>query len=851
LEAQNDIPLSKEVVQPREAGRLKRLRKGCAAAKESVTELCLPKDLEEDNEAEVPVDSKYLEDCANLSVNGNTTKDVCAARPVSGAAKCASDRETIPNKKRHKTDSVENDGVELSAEFCSEGDIAPRETGGGLKGQERGREDEAEDPLPDKENTPGEEQVLKPRGPPSGRGSGMAEAVGGAMEAFESAIRATASRASGIKSSKDGVGAAALAAAEQHKAFSLDSYVTWKAGAPTPFGFLCEAFEVVANTTKRQEKATVLIDAFRTILATRPEDLIAAVRLTANELSPPHEGLELGLGEATLKDVLADASGKTKAAIDKQYQEVGDLGSLAVEVRSRVRTLVTPPPLTVAAVLKSLREVARLEGSKAMNKKKNAISKLLVASRGNEAGYIMRACEFKRGLRIGVNDSTLLTAIAHAFHLHKLGCEGRSLADKLEETAQAVRRAFCECPCYEVLIESLLKHEISELPNYCHLVAGVPIKPMLAKPTLGISEVLDKFSGTEFTCEYKYDGERAQIHIVDDGSVQVYSRNSENSIGKYPDAAEIIKKHLQTDVKSLIIDAEVVAYDRKAGKIKPFQELSRRAKKVVSAKDIKGELCVFAFDCLYFNGDILVRKPLSERQKALRSALRETPGECQFANGRVSSDLMELQAFLDEAVNDCTEGLMVKAMDATYEPSKRSTNWLKLKKDYMTGAADSFDVVPIGAWFGKGKRTGVYGSFLLAIYNPQTEEYQTISKIGTGFSEQQLEEHSAKLREFEIPGPRNYYRYGDAAAMQPEVWFEAKAVWEVKAADLSISPMHQAARGMVEPGKGISIRFPRLVRERDDKDPEDATTAEQVVEMYQKQAVARAHAKPAAEDDDY
>mmetsp|Transcript_21480 Transcript_21480/g.55091 ORF Transcript_21480/g.55091 Transcript_21480/m.55091 type:complete len:616 (+) Transcript_21480:340-2187(+) len=615
---------------------------------------------------------------------------------------------------------------------------------------------------------------------------------------------------------------------------------------------MAEAFEVIANTTKRQEKASVLIEAFRAILASgQPGDLVAAVRLTANELSAPHEGLELGLGEATLKDVLREVSGKSKAAVEKLLIECGDLGSLAVEVRSKVRSLFTAPRLTVASVLKSLKEIARVEGSKAINRKKGLVSKLLVAAQDNEPGYIIRACELKRGLRIGVNDSTLLTALAHAVHLHKLGSDGPELADKLEETAQAVRQAFSECPSYELLIQAMLDHDLQDLPQHCHFKIGVPVKPMLAKPTNGVSEVLDKFSDCEFTCEYKYDGERAQIHVLEDGSVQVYSRNSESSIGKYPDAAEIIKRHLLPGVTSIVIDSEVVAFDREAGKIKPFQELARRPRKVNpnNKDDLKGDLCVFPFDCLYANGKVLLHSTLAERRKALHESLRETPGECSFAKAKTSSQLEELQAFLDEAVTDCTEGLMVKAMDATYEPSKRSLNWLKLKKDYMEGAADSFDVVPIGAWYGKGKRTGFYGSFLLAIYDSQSETFQTISKIGTGFSEEALEAHSAKLKEFVIQEPRNYYKYGDSAAMRPEVWFDAKVVWEVKAADLSISPIHQAALGYVEPGKGISIRFPRLVKERDDKGPEDATSAEQVAEMYNNQAVAKANAKPAVEED--
>ena len=173
-------------------------------------------------------------------------------------------------------------------------------------------------------------------------------------------------------------------------------------------------------------------------------------------------------------------------------------------------------------------------------------------------------------------------------------------------------------------------------------------------------------------------------------------------------------------------------------------------------------------------------------------------------------------------------------MDATYEPSKRSLNWLKLKKDYMEGCGDSLDLVPIGAWHGKGKRTGVYGAFLLACYDEDTEEFQTICKIGTGFSEVDLETLSKALEPHLIQNPRSYYKYPDG--MVPDLWFDAKLVWEVKAADLSISPTHKAAMGLVDPNKGIALRFPRFLRSRDDKEPEMATSASQVADFYNAQA---------------
>ncbi|KAL3133936.1 hypothetical protein ABBQ32_008384 [Trebouxia sp. C0010 RCD-2024] len=645
----------------------------------------------------------------------------------------------------------------------------------------------------------------------------------------------------------EGVGLGALAAAGKHGKFELEKLATWKAGQPVPFAFLADTFEAIAEESKRLVITSLLVNCFRTIIATTPEDLLATVYLCTNQVAPSHEGIELGIGDATLIKALAAATGRQESLIKKQYGESGDLGIVASAARANQRTMYQPAPLTIPSVLKTFKEIASTEGSKSMEKKKGLIQKLVVASRNNETGYIMRALQGK--LRIGLAEQTVLVALAQAVLLHKQGDKDKGkLAGQLEESAQIVKYVYSQCPSYDQLVPALLNHPISELKQRVAFVVGVPVKPMLAKPTMGVSEVLDKFQDIEFTCEYKYDGERAQVHISEGGKVSIYSRNSENNTSKYPDLAADVPKLLKEGCSSVVLDCEAVAYDRVTKKILPFQVLSTRARKDVKVADIKVQVCLYAFDCLFLNGKVLVDRPLTERREALYSAISEKPGELFYATAKTSRELEELSTFLNEAVNVGTEGLIVKTLDSTYEPSKRSAHWLKLKKDYLEGVGDTFDLVPIGAWYGKGKRTGVFGAFLLAIYNENTEEYQTISKIGTGFSEEQLKELADLLRPLTIKEPRSYYRYGET--LVPDVWFEPKVVWEVKAADLSISPVHQAAAGMADAVKGISIRFPRLVRVRDDKNPEQATGAEQVVEWYQKQPHVQGNKTAKAADDD-
>jgi len=289
-------------------------------------------------------------------------------------------------------------------------------------------------------------------------------------------------------------------------------------------------------------------------------------------------------------------------------------------------------------------------------------------------------------------------------------------------------------------------------------------------------------------------------------------------------------------------------------KLLPFQGLSHRARKLVTAVVIKVKVCVFAFDLLYLNGKSLLQQPLRQRRQQLRDHFLEVEGGFQFAAFRNiapgEGESAEVQPFLEEAVSQQCEGLMVKALDAQseYLPNQRSYNWLKIKKDYMEGMTDSVDLVPIGAWYGTGKRTGWFGGFLLACYDEDGECFQAMTKVATGLSDADLEAHHAFFSEHILPAPRPYYSISPAMK-PPDVWLDAVQVWEVKGADLTISPAYTAASGKVDPSRGVSLRFPRFLRIRTDKRPEEATTSEQVAELYSKQTLCIPTPDPGGEDD--
>ncbi|CAG8590884.1 291_t:CDS:10, partial [Cetraspora pellucida] len=604
-----------------------------------------------------------------------------------------------------------------------------------------------------------------------------------------------------------------------------------------PYAALCKTFEKIEATTKRLEIQEHLTTFFVQIIEHSPDNLLETLYLCLNRICPEYENLELGVGESLLIKAIAETTGRKTSKVKEELAKWGDLGKVAKDSKSTQPTLVKPKPLTIPAVFSKMKSIANTNGQDSQERKIRDIKFLLTACRGDEAKYLIRSLEGK--LRIGLAEQTILISLAQSIALKDPEYQNLSKTLKAEEltaAADIVKSVYSEVPSYDIIVPTLLKVGVKGLREDCKLTPGIPLKPMLAHPTKSITEALDRVEGQTFTCEFKYDGERGQIHMLEDGTTKIYSRNLEDSSMKYPDVLEKLSSIVKPDTKSFVLDCEIVAWDPEKNCLLPFQILSTRKRKDVKESDIKVCVCLYAFDLLYLNGESLLQKSFTERREFLYNAFQEIEGKFAFARYMNASNVEEIQTFLDESVKASCEGLMVKILDgpeSRYEPSKRSRNWLKIKKDYISGVGDSLDLVVIGAYLGRGKRTSVYGTFLLACYDPDNEEYQTICKIGTGFSDASLENHFKFLKEHEIPEPKTYYNYDKGA--KPDVWFEPCQVWEVKTADLSISPIYKAALGKIDPSKGVSLRFPRFIQIREDKKPEDATSNDQVADLYRSQ----------------
>ncbi|CAZ83915.1 unnamed protein product [Tuber melanosporum] len=613
------------------------------------------------------------------------------------------------------------------------------------------------------------------------------------------------------------------------------------------------------NKVKDKDKDT-LVNFLRILIRLDPDSLLPAVWLTTNDIGPSYETNEFGIDGSIISKAIMKASGITPATLKKLNNKHGDPGDVAFEAKVKQRTLMMkkPTPLTIENVYATLVKISRASGKGSQEIKQRHIERLLVDAKGEEIRYLTRT--LIRHLRIGAVKTTMLIALSRAFSLSAPkganwntpeipgSKEGRQeLFTKAEEF---LKQCHARRPNYNDIVPGLLRGGISSLEENCGTSIHSPLKPMLGSITRDLGEMLLKLKGCEFTCEYKYDGQRAQIHCDDNGKVSVFSRHLELMTGKYPDLVQLVPNIRGEGVESFIMEGEVVAMDTETGLVKNFQTLAGRERKNVDVGRISVDVCLFAFDLMYLNGQELLSRPFRERRELLQSIRGYHPGLLPFIvrpkiftppasgppEGAQELESKQIRSRKGKEAAPVKRSSRVKPLLATYEPDKRLESWPKVKKDY-TAATDTLDLVPIAAWYGNGRKAAWWSPILLALHDPETGSFEAVCKCMSGFTDKYYIEMKDTLAPDGINTSmtkRAYYEVADS--LTPAIWFEPREVWEVAFADITVSPTYTAAGQFMEGrGKGLSLRFPRFVRRREDKGVEEASTPEFLAGLFFKQ----------------
>ena len=576
------------------------------------------------------------------------------------------------------------------------------------------------------------------------------------------------------------------------------------------FSIIAELFEKMENTSKRIELTNILVE----LLKKTPKKIIPnVVYLLQGIIRPNFEGVELGVAEKLAIRSISKSSGLPIKKIEDDYRNCGNLGLTASNIlKLKTQTTFTTEKITVERVYETLFKIANLEGKGSQDLKMKYISSLLNDATPLEAKFVLNI--LLSTLRLGIAENTVMDALA-------IGFTGKKEYRKQIEDAYNVSSDLGKVS--EVIasegLDGIKKFQIS-LFN--------PVRPMLADRIKSEKEATEKMP-VEFAAEYKLDGERVQIHKQAD-KIILFSRSLENITKYYPDIVENIGNSL--DVNEGIFEAEIVAINENTGEFLPFQELMHRRRKYKLKKAVlQYPITVNFFDVLYFDGKNCLNMKYSERRKILENSVKEN-NFAKLVPMAIVKNENEVEDFLENSINSGCEGLMLKILDAAYRAGIRGGNWLKLKREYRNELGDSLDLVVIGAYFGKGRRTGRYGTLLLATYNPEKDNFPSICKVGTGFTDESLDQLYQILSNKVIlkKNPRI------ESEMEADVWFEPELVLEIVASEITLSPIHKTALGTIRKGAGLALRFPKFTGKiRIEKGSEDASTDEEVYSLYKGQ----------------
>lgn len=578
------------------------------------------------------------------------------------------------------------------------------------------------------------------------------------------------------------------------------------------FSILADTFSKMESTTKRLDLTQYLVELFEKT----PQNVISRiVYLLQGKLRPDFEGIELGVAEKTAIKAIAKSSGTDSAEkkIEIEYRKSGDLGHAASKIlEQKEQTTFMVQDITVERVYENLFTIAKLEGSKTQDRKMKYISGLLNDASPVESKFILKI--LLGTLRLGIAENTVMDALAIAFTGNK---ENRKILEHAYNVSSDLGKV-----AETVASKGLVGVEEFEIKLFN------PIRPMLADRVKSEEEGVEKI-GSQFAAEYKLDGERVQLHI-EGGKVVLFSRSLENITNYYPDIVEKIPNVIQA--QTAILEAEAVAINENSGEFLPFQELMHRRRKYQVEKAVlQYPISINFFDVLYYDGKSCLELEYKERRTILEKIVKED-NFAKHVPMAIINNQQDIEEFLENSINAGCEGVMLKMLNKPYQAGSRGSYWLKLKREYRNELGDSLDLVVIGAFFGRGRRTGKYGTLLLASYDYDTDMFTSICKVGTGFTDEDLDQLYQILSD-KVTIKKNPRIDSD---MESDVWFEPELVIEVVASEITLSPIHKAARNEIRKDSGLALRFPKFTGKiRLEKEAEDASTNEEVMTLFRGQ----------------
>lgn len=580
------------------------------------------------------------------------------------------------------------------------------------------------------------------------------------------------------------------------------------------FAKLASYFEKLEATSSRLSLIDILSDLFKEVETSGEIEEICY--LVQGRIAPFFSSLEIGMADKTIAQAIAQTYGSTKEDVLKAFAKKGDLGLVVFDLAEKHSHT---SEVSVNDVFDCLTQIAKTNGEGTVEKKLTLFSDLLKKVDAASAKHLVRIP--LGNLRLGIGDPTVLDALATV----KLGDKKQRhyLEDAYNRTSDLGLIA-------KTLWSSKNPIDAVDKVEKLDVTVGHPIRSELCERLPNPEKTIEKMGTVD--AQYKYDGFRVQIH-KNGNEVSLFSRNLENMTHMFPELIEGART--QVRAKSAILDSEALAYNPESEEFYPFQETTKRRRKH-NIEEVAAQLPLkaFVFDILYKDGKPLLDKPLSERLEILKNTL-DGQDTLIPAQTQTISDAKKLALMLDDAITKGLEGVVVKKLSSLYEAGGRNFNWVKLKRHQTGELKDTIDCVILGYIFGRGKRTAFgAGALLVGVYDSEKDIFVTVSKIGTGLSDEEWRSIKEKAKGLEV----DHKPARVESVIHPSVWLKPEIVIEVLADEITRSPIHTA--GVVMNGEvkepGYALRFPRLVSFRDrDKKPEDATTVKELIEMYKEQ----------------